>query len=170
MNLSRYLTEELVKLEMNTVLEPPPENGSFEKYRIHAKELILSELVDLLDQNARIGNRTKLLLDFVNREKKATTGIGFGVAIPHIRSMQAKEFMLAFARSHEGYEFDSLDKEKVHMFFVMASPPYDDNMYLKAFKQLATMLQYDSFREELMSVSSPGEVIRALRQMENVGL
>jgi mannitol/fructose-specific phosphotransferase system IIA component (Ntr-type) len=170
MNLSRYLTEELVKLEMNTVLEQPPENGSFEKYRIHAKELILSELVDLLDQNARIGNRTKLLLDFVNREKKATTGIGFGVAIPHIRSMQAKEFMLAFARSHEGYEFDSLDKEKVHMFFVMASPPYDDNMYLKAFKQLATMLQHDSFREELMSVSSPGEVIRALRQMENVGL
>ncbi len=170
MNLSRYLTEELVKLEMDTVLEPPPENGSAEKYRIHAKELILSELVDLLDQNARIGNRTKLLLDFVNREKKATTGIGFGVAIPHIRSMQAKEFMLAFARSHEGYEFDSLDKSKVHMFFVMASPPYDDNMYLKAFKQLATMLQYDSFREELMSVSSPGEVIRALRQMENVGL
>jgi mannitol/fructose-specific phosphotransferase system IIA component (Ntr-type) len=170
MNLSRYLTEELVKLEMNTVLDPPPENGSFEKYQIRSKELILSELVELLDSGARIGNRTKLLLDFVNREKKATTGIGFGVAIPHIRSMQAKEFMLAFARSHEGYEFDSLDKEKVHMFFVMASPPYDDNMYLKAFKQLATMLQYDSFREELMSVSSPGEVIRALRQMENVGL
>ena len=169
MNLSRYLTEELVKLEMTTVLDPPPDNGSYEKYRIRSKEIILSELVDLLDSGARVGNRTKLLLDFVNREKKATTGIGFGVAIPHIRSMQAKDFMLAFARSHEGYEFDSLDKEKVHMFFVMASPPYDDNMYLRAFKQLASMLQYDSFREELMSVSSPGEVIRALRQMENVG-
>ena len=169
MNLSRYLTEDLVKLEMTTVLDPPPENGGSEKYRLHAKELILSELVELLDNGARVGNRTKLLLDFVNRDKKATTGIGFGVAIPHIRSMQAKEFMLAFARSHEGYDFDALDHEKVHMFFVMASPPYDDNMYLKAFKQLASMLQYDTFREELMTISSPGEVIRALRQMEHVG-
>jgi mannitol/fructose-specific phosphotransferase system IIA component (Ntr-type) len=169
MNLSRYLTEDLVKLQMSTVLDPIPENGSVEKYRIRSKELILTELVELLDSGARIGNRTKLLLDFVNREKKATTGIGFGVAIPHIRSMQAKEFMLAFARSKDGYEFDSLDHEPVHMFFVMASPPYDDDMYLRAFKQIASMIQYDSFRQELMSLQSPGEVIRAFRQMEQVG-
>ncbi|MFZ1682791.1 MAG: PTS sugar transporter subunit IIA [Candidatus Zixiibacteriota bacterium] len=169
MNLSRYLTEDLVKLQMSTVIGPTPENGSAEKFRMRSKELILTELVDLLDSGARVGNRTKLLLDFVNREKKATTGIGFGVAIPHIRSMQAKEFMLAFARSKVGYEFDSLDQQPVHMFFVMASPPYEDDMYLKAFKQIASMIQYDSFREELMSLSSPGEVIRAFRQMEQVG-
>ena len=107
-----------------------------------------------------------MILDFVNREKKATTGIGKGIAIPHIRSLQAKDFMLAFARSSRGYAFDALDAKPVHMFFVMASPPYDDSMYLRAFKSLASMLQYDSFREELMSVQSPGEVIRALRQME----
>ncbi len=166
MNLSRYLTEDLVKLEMTTELEPIPENGSVEKWRLRSKELILSELVDLLDHGARIGNRTKLLLDFVNREKKATTGIGHGVAIPHIRSLQAKEFMLAFARSSHGYDFDSLDHEPTYLFFVMASPPYDDNMYLRAFKALAEMLQYESFREELKTIKSPGEVIRALKSME----
>ena len=166
MNLSRYLTEELVKLEMETEIEEEVEGASREKWLIRSKEQVLSELVALLDHGARIGNRSKLLLDFVNREKKATTGIGKGVAIPHIRSLQAKEFMLAFARSSSGYEFDSLDAKPVHMFFVMASPPYDDSMYLRAFKSLASMLQYDSFREELMSVQSPGEVIRALRQME----
>lgn len=166
MNLSRYLTEDLVKLEMTTACDPIPENGSVDKWRLKCKEMILSELVDLLDHGARIGNRTKLLLDFVNREKKATTGIGHGIAIPHIRSLQAKEFMLAFGRSSAGYDFDSLDREPTHLFFVMASPPYDDNMYLKAFKSLAEMLQYESFREELMAVKSPGEVIRALRSME----
>jgi mannitol/fructose-specific phosphotransferase system IIA component (Ntr-type) len=166
MNLSRYITEDLVKLEMITECEPMPENGSVDKWRLKCKELILSELVDLLDQGARVGNRSKLLLDFVNREKKATTGIGRGIAIPHIRSLQAKDFMLAFARSTHGYDFDSLDHEPTHLFFVMASPPYDDNMYLKAFKSLAEMLQYESFREELKSVTSPGEVIRALRAME----
>ncbi len=166
MNLSRYLTEDLVKLEMTTEAEPQPENGSVEKWRLRTKEAVLSELVELLDAGSRVGNRSKLLLDFVNREKKATTGIGLGVAIPHIRSMQAKEFMLAFARSREGYEFESLDGQPVHLFFVMAAPPYDDNMYLRAFKSLAEMLQHAEFREELMTVKSPGEVIRALRSRE----
>lgn len=166
MNLSRYLTEDLVKLEMTTEAEPQPENGSVEKWRLRTKEAVLSELVELLDAGSRVGNRSKLLLDFVNREKKATTGIGLGVAIPHIRSMQAKEFMLAFARSREGYEFESLDGRPVHLFFVMAAPPYDDNMYLRAFKSLAEMLQHAEFREELMTVKSPGEVIRALRSRE----
>ncbi len=166
MNLSRYLTEDLVKLEMTTEVEPQPENGSVEKWRLRTKEAVLSELVELLDAGSRVGNRSKLLLDFVNREKKATTGIGLGVAIPHIRSMQAKEFMLAFARSREGYEFESLDGRPVHLFFVMAAPPYDDNMYLRAFKSLAEMLQHVEFREELMTVKSPGEVIRALRSRE----
>ena len=166
MNLSRYLTEDLVKLEMTTAVDERPENGSADKWKLRVKEAVLDELVALLDSGSRVGNRSKLLLDFVNREKKATTGIGYGVAIPHIRSMQAKEFMLAFARSEQGYEFDSLDGQPAHIFFVMAAPPYDDNMYLRAFKSLATMLQHESFREELMTIKSPGEVIRALRAME----
>lgn len=166
MNLSRYLTEGLVKLEMTTVVDEYIEGSSRDKWILRVKEQVLTELVALLDEGARIGNRSKLLLDFVNREKKATTGIGKGVAIPHIRSLQAKEFMLGFARSSHGYEFDAMDAQPVHLFFVMASPPYDDSQYLKAFKSLATMLQHDSFREDLVSLSSPGEVIRCLRQME----
>ena len=156
MNLSRYLTEELVKLEMETDIEEFVEGSSRDKWLLRTKEQVLDELVEVLNRGARVGNRSKLLLDFVNREKKATTGIGMGVAIPHIRSLQAKEFMLAFARSSRGYEFDSLDAKPVHMFFVMASPPYDDSMYLKAFKSLASMLQFTSFREELRSVESAG--------------
>lgn len=166
MNLSRYLKEELVKLELTTVIEPPDEGASIDRWRQSAKETILGELVELLAAGNRVGNETKLLIDFVNRERKATTAIGHGVAIPHIRSLQAKEFMLAFARSSVGYDFDSLDDKPTHLFFVMAAPPYDDNFYLKAFKALAGMLQYESFRDELMNAQSPGEIIRILRSAE----
>ncbi len=166
MILSRYISEDLVKLEM-TSIQPSYEDGtSREKWLDRSKEIVLQELVTLLDTGARVGNPSKLLIDFLNRERKASTAIGLGVAIPHIRSMQAKDFMLAFARSAEGYEFESMDHQPVHMFFVMAAPPYDDSLYLKAFKALAEMLQHDSFREELMGLQSPGEVIRALRSME----
>jgi PTS system fructose-specific IIC component len=127
---------------------------------------VIEELVELLDSSYRIGNRSKLLIDFINREKKATTAIGHGVAVPHIRSMQAKDFMLAFARSAEGYEFDAPDGKPVHLFFVMAAPPYDDSLYLKAFKSLAEMLRYEQFREELLNMESPGEIVRVMRSME----
>ncbi len=166
MKLSRYFKEELVKLEMTTVIEPLAEDMSETKWRQHGKEKVLDELVTLLESGVRIGNRTKLLLDFVNREKKATTGIGLGIAIPHIRSMQAKEFSIAFARSTDGYYFDSLDGESAHLFFIMAAPPYEDDFYLKVYKSLAEMLQYESFREELMSIQHAGEMIRLMRSME----
>ncbi len=166
MNISRYINERLVKLEMDTRIDPPEEGMSIEKWRQQSKAQILFELVDLLDENARVGNRNKLLLDFVNREKKASTAIGSGVAVPHIRSKHASEFMMAFARSTKGYDFDSLDSKPTHLFFIMAAPPYDDSLYLKIFKTLAGMLRYDSFREELMTISSPGELIRAIRSME----
>ncbi len=166
MNLSRYFREELVKLEMTTVIEPLEEDMSESKWRQQGKEKVLDELVTLLEGGSRVGNRNKLMLDFVNREKKATTGIGHGIAIPHVRSMQAKEFSIAFARSTVGYDFESLDGEPSHLFFIMAAPPYEDNFYLKVYKSLAEKLQYDSFREELMSIQYEGELIRCLRAME----
>ena len=166
MRLSRYMSENLIKLSMNTVIEPPMEGASVDKWRASAKEEILKELVKLLASENRTGNETKLLIDFINRERKATTGIGKGIAIPHIRSLQAKSFMVAFARSEEGYDFDSLDHQPTHLFFVMASPPYDDTTYLKAFKALAEMAQYESFRNDLMSAQSAGEILRTIRSME----
>ncbi len=166
MKLSRYFTEELIKLEMETVVEPLTEGMSETKWLLNTKKMILDELVTLLETGNRIGNRSKLLLDFINREKKATTGLADGVAFPHIRSMQAKELMMAFARSREGYDFESLDGQKTHLFFIMAAPPYDDSLYLKVFKSLAEMLQYESFREELMTVQHPGELIRAIHLHE----
>ncbi len=166
MNISRYMNKRLIKLEMDTKIDPPDEGISIERWRQQSKEWILLELVKLLDENARIGNCNKLLLDFINREKKASTGIGHGIAVPHIRSKHAKEFMIAFARSTGGYDFDALDGELTHLFFIMAAPPYDDTLYLRVFKALAEMLRYDSFREELMSARSTGELIHAIRSME----
>ncbi len=166
MNISRALTEDLIKLELETVIEPFDGNGSEERWRSAGKEKLLDELVGILEHDSRIGNRKKLLDDFINRERKATTAIGHGVAFPHIRSMQAKEFMIGFARSTKGYDFDSPVGDPCHLFFVMAAPPYDDNLYLKVFKSLSEMLVQESFREELMSIKSPGEVIRAIRAME----
>lgn len=167
MDISRFLKPELVKLEMETEIDSDPDSQVHpDKLLWRRKEAILCELVELLERSGKVGNPKKLLVDFLNREKKASTGIGHGIAVPHIRSMQAKEMIIGFARSVEGYDFDSIDNGSVHLFFVMAAPPYDDALYLKVFKALAQMLRFDYFREELFEASSEYEVIRAIKKME----
>ncbi len=167
MDISRYLKPELIKLQMETEIDIDPDSSLHpDKIRWMTKEAILRELVDLLDISGKVGNKRKLLIDLVNREKKATTGIGQGIALPHVRTMQAKEFIMGLARSKGGCDFDSLDKEPVHLFFVMAAPPYDDALYLKVFKALAEILRFDYFIEELLNATSEYEILRALKRME----
>lgn len=157
---------ELIKLNLTTVAPEMAENGSRKKWIAGFKGLILSELVDVLDPAEKIGNRTKLLLDFTNREKKASTGIGSGFAIPHIRSMQAKKFMIGFGISREGYEFDAIDDQPVNFFFIMAAPPYDDSLYLKVFKAISDMVVFDGFAEQLMEAQEPYDIIKIIRSLE----
>ena len=156
----------MIDLDFRVDQEEPPEDSNSSKWRQRNKERVLEKLVKLLESTGRTGNGSKLLTDFVNREKKATTGIGSGIAVPHIRSMQAKEFIIGFARSADGFDFESLDGEPTHMFFVMAAPPYDDDLYLKVFKALSENLQYEDFRNELMSAEEPYDIIRAFRNVE----
>lgn len=166
MNISRYLDEELIVLDLEVEQEPPPEEGNSNRWKERNKERILESLVALLNRSSKTGNRNKLLTDFINRERKATTAIGNGIAFPHVRTMQAKDLIIAFARSKGGYEFDSPDGRPTNIFIIMAAPPYDDNLYLRVFKALAENLQYDSFRQELMKAEKPHEIIRAFRNME----
>jgi mannitol/fructose-specific phosphotransferase system IIA component (Ntr-type) len=167
MKISRLITPPLIKLEMNSHIELDPNlEISPQRKSLLLKEAIIQELTDLLENSGNVRNSNKLFLDLFNREKKASTGIGHGIAIPHVRTIQVKELAMGFARSSIGYDFDSLDNQPVHLFFVMAAPPYDDALYLKLFKSLAEILQFESVREELLHATSEYEIIRAIRKME----
>jgi mannitol/fructose-specific phosphotransferase system IIA component (Ntr-type) len=157
---------ELIKLEMETRVPAEPEGGNHKKWIMDCKESILSELIDILDPTGKIGNRTKLELDFLNRERKASTGIGKGFAVPHIRSMQAKDFIIAFGRSTPGYDYDAIDGDPVHFFFIMAAPPYDDNLYLKVFKAVSELVVFDRFRQDLLEAKEPFDIIKSIRELE----
>ena len=120
----------------------------------------------LLERSGKIVNRTKLLTDFVNRERRASTALGHGIAVPHVRTYQAKELIIGIARSNEGYEFDAPDGRLVHLFFPMAAPSYDDTLYLRLFKSLAEVLQFDYFRKRLLEAPTEYDLIRAFQDME----
>jgi PTS system fructose-specific IIC component len=167
MRLSRYLTPELVELNLDSLVNLDfPEEMSAQRVVRETKERVVGALVDLLDRSGKVRNSRRLFRDLHNREKKATTGIGGGVALPHIRTVQVKEFVIAFARSEKGLEFEALDGEPVYIFFPMAAPPYDDTFYLRVYKSLADMLRFANAIQELRNAGDPHEIIRIIRSFE----
>lgn len=168
MNLTRYLSTDLIKLEMEPPLTPPDDPAAnLEKFHQQQKEKIIEELVELLEKSGNVTNKRKLLTDMINRERRATTALGRGLAVPHVRTSYLRELTIAIARSREGLDFDSLDGQPTHIFFVVVAPGHeDDGLYLRIYKHLAEISTFHNAVEELMAVADPGEMIRLLRQWE----
>ncbi len=161
MRITRYLKVEWIDLDLKA--RPDPEIDDWTPKRVQElKENVISELVDLLERSDKIGNPTKLKTEMSLRERKATTALGQGVAIPHVRSLQVREMVIGFARSEEAIPFDAPDDEPVRIFIPMVAPPYDDKLYLQVYKRLAEVLSEEGAIDELLELSSPGEVVRLL--------
>ncbi|MDA3959682.1 MAG: PTS sugar transporter subunit IIA [Planctomycetota bacterium] len=166
MNILRFLQPECILLDLQTVLPEPveDENESQRERRLVAtKEAILQELCDLFDRSGQISNPTKFYKDMVNRERKATTAIAPRIAIPHVRTMQAKGFVMAMARSRTGLPFNSLDGTNTNLFFCLAAPPYEDKMYLKVYREFAEMIQNEWVVDAFMDAESEQDVLNVLR-------
>lgn len=184
MRLFRYIREEMVDLAFDPLAEPPPdpwadrsdygepleedepeedELSSPKKLMAH-KEKVLGGLVQLLEKSDKVSNPRKLLADLRNREAKATTGLGRGIAMPHVRTNQARGFAMAVAVAPEpGIEFAAVDGEPVRLFVAMVAPAHDDRFYLKVERTLAAAFEEgDELRDALIAAESPGEVLRLL--------
>ncbi len=164
--LTRYLKPPQIKLELDTLTpDEIPDGWSRDRFVWSVKEKILDELIALFAASGKVGNESKLRTDLENRERKATTGIGGGIAIPHVRTMQAKEFTICFARSTPGVEFGAVDDAPVHLFFGVIAPPYDDKLYLEVYQSIGGLLSVETTREALMAAGTPHEVIKIVSDL-----
>ncbi len=159
MRLSPYLRRGFVRFGLDT--HPPPiEETDFEseRYVRWVKERVISELADLLYETGNVGNRSKLFTDLWNREKKASTAVGRGIAIPHIRSKQVTDPILGFVLCENGIEFDAPDREPVRYFVVVVGPAFNPELYMGIYKALARIFTSDRIHETLEHVHGVGQV------------
>ena len=169
-NFRPFLHPDSIRLELETRLAP---NGDLpadfeldgQRNRRRVQEELIQEMSSLLDQSGAVSNQNRIARDLLQREKQTPSGIGQGVAIPHVRTLQARSFTMAFGRSAEGLPWETADGEPIHLVFAMAAPPHDDRTYLKVYQSLArALLDPDTF-EELLSVEEPGEILRILKSV-----
>lgn len=167
MRLTKFLKPELIELDLKSRMpaEIDPD-ANLERIRREHKESVVRELAQLLCRSRDVANEKKLFIDLWNREKKATTGVGDGIALPHVRTMQARQFIMAIARSSSGIDFDAVDGKPVHLFIAMVSPPYDDHLYLKIYRQIGRMFARGTLKERILSAESADEVIALMGSVD----
>jgi len=164
-NIRRFLRVESIRLTMTTSGTPrEDEEPDSPRFLQRVRESVLRELVDLLEASGQVGNPNRLFTDLYNREKKASTALGAGVAMPHVRTIQAKSFTMALGRAPQGLPFYAPDEEPVRLFFALVSPPYEDKTYLRVYQHLGHVLLDAERKEWLLSSTDPTEVLRVLEE------
>ena len=97
----------------------------------------------------------------LKREELGSTGIGRGIAVPHTKHPSVDRLMGTVAVSSEGVDFNSLDGEKIQLFFLLVSPPDRPGDHLRALENISRQLRDDMFCKFLKQANS-AEVIQTL--------
>lgn len=106
----------------------------------------------------------RLLEVLLERERLQSTGIGDGVAIPHGKVPGLERLVASFARSREGVDFDSIDGQKTHLFFLLVVPEHAGGMHLKALARISRFFRDAAFRKALEEAESREDVFRAIEE------
>ena len=96
------------------------------------KPEILREMLQIFIEDGVITDLGAALTLLLAREEKGSTGIGNGIAIPHVRTEQVEKIEYAFASSKEGVDFESLDGNPAHTLFLLLAPEGAHGPHIKA--------------------------------------
>jgi len=137
--------------------------------RAKEKKAAVRELVDLLVKAGAIKPKEKdsLVKTIMEREALGSTGIGQNIGIPHGKSPNVKELVAAFGLSREGLNFESLDGEPTHIFFLLIAPEESAGPHLKALARISRLLKDKYFREMLKKAKDEKNLIKIIEDEDN---
>ena len=119
----------------------------------------IREVGGVLDDDDAIGDHKEFLAQAIRREKQASTGIGKGVAVPHVHEDSIQRQVLAIGISREGIEFDAIDGQPVHIIALFASPRRHQKQHMQLLATLSRLLQQEEVRERLIAAADAQEVL-----------
>jgi PTS system nitrogen regulatory IIA component len=103
----------------------------------------------------------------MKREELGSTGIGRGVAVPHTKHASVERLVGTVGVSVEGVDFNSLDGDKVQLFFLLVSPPDRPGDHLRALENISRQLRDDTFCRFLKQARTPQDIQQLLDEADN---
>jgi fructose-specific phosphotransferase system IIA component len=136
------------------------------RLKAEKKEEVWEALANTFQKIGAVHDVKKYLEDVATRETKGTTGVGFGVAIPHAKSEGVTKPALAMAQLETPIDVQSLDDSKADLFFLIAAPLQGEDIHLRALSKLARLLIHSSFLESLRAAKNQEEIKAAIKSYE----
>ena len=133
------------------------------------KEDVIRELVASLTAAGAISeaDRDGIVAAIMKREELGSTGIGRGVAVPHTKHASADRLIGTVGVSGAGVDFNSLDGEKVHLFFLLISPPDRPGDHLRALENISRQLRNDTFCRFLKQANTVQDIQQLLDEADH---
>lgn len=124
------------------------------------------ELIDLLVSLKKIepASREGILAALKQREETMSTGIGFGIAIPHASSEDVADVVAAFGRSEKGIEFDALDNAPVKFVVLFIVPKNQFQTHLRTLASIAKFLNDRTVRESLATAATKEDILAIFQE------
>jgi PTS system fructose-specific IIA component/PTS system nitrogen regulatory IIA component len=133
------------------------------------KEAVIEELVQALMDSGEIDTdqREDIIASIMKREELGSTGIGRGVAVPHTKHPSVQKLVGTVGVSENGVDFDSLDGERVQLFFLLISPPERPGDHLRALENISRQLRDETFCRFLKQSRTPEDVNQLLQEADD---
>ena len=146
MNLKKPLTVETIRLDLKGA----------------TKEAILAEMVDLLVASGHIRDRDAVLKAVLEREKRMSTGMQNGIAIPHGKTDSVDCLVAALGIKRNGVDFGALDGQPSNIFVMTVSPDSRTGPHIQFLAEISRPLNDVAVRTKLLSATSREEVLHLL--------
>lgn len=133
------------------------------------KEDVIRELATSLASSGAIkaDDLEGIVGAIMKREELGSTGIGKGIAVPHTKHSSVSKLVGTVGVSAEGVDFNSLDGEKVQLFFLLISPPDRPGDHLRALENISRQLRDDTFCRFLKQSRTAADIQQLLEEADN---
>ena len=130
------------------------------------KEGVLRELVELLLDGDGVQARDEILGAILERERQFTTGIGYGVAVPHGKTPVLTTLGVVAGTSPAPVPYETIDGEPVRLFFLLAGPESLAGQHVKVLSRISRLVRREPVRQRLLQARTPQEFYNSLREAE----
>ena len=148
-------------MDLRTVLTP-------ETVELHlkgtTKEEIIDELLDVLVKAGKVTDKNAARECVLDRERKMSTGMKHGIAIPHGKTDTVSDLVACIGISDTAVDFDSLDQDPCRIFIMTLSPVNKTGPHLQFLAEVSLLFKSADKRAQILETTDKAEIIKILTE------
>ena len=131
------------------------------------KQLVLKEMIETLSSLGNISNPARYYAQIIHRESLENTGLGYGLAIPHVRTDTVKEFNVLLGIAKNGIDYQAIDSKPVNFILLSIFPTDMSTKYLYLVGMMAKIFSNKKIRDQFEHADNPKQIYSCLQEHAN---